>query len=64
VQLQQAQLVPLSIPDALLTPCALFGLEGDTVSDLVNFAIDQTAVIACYQAKQEAVRDKVNKQVR
>jgi hypothetical protein len=36
-------------------------MEGDTVADLVNFAIDQGAVIACYQAKQDAVRLKVNK---
>jgi hypothetical protein len=36
-------------------------MAGDTVSDLINFAIDQGAVIACYQAKQDAVRAKVNK---
>jgi hypothetical protein len=63
VQLQQVQVIPLTIPETLLTPCALIGLEGDTVSDLVNFAIDQGAVIACYQAKQNAVRDKVKQPV-
>lgn len=61
-QVVQAQVISLSVPDALLTPCALVGMEGDTVNDLVNYAIDQDATIACYKAKQDAVKLKVQKQ--
>jgi hypothetical protein len=46
----------------MLTPCAMTGMDGDTVADLVNYAIDQNAAIACYQAKQNQVRAKVANQ--
>ncbi|MGX5220250.1 Rz1-like lysis system protein LysC [Pseudomonas segetis] len=46
----------IQIPEIAITPCASPVMEGDTVGDLFNLAIDQQAAIDCYRAKQDALR--------
>lgn len=58
----QTQVLPLSIPADLISPCAAPALQGDTVQAVVNLAIDQDATLACYQAKQSSVRQYLDKQ--